>query len=167
MSEGVSKRPLRGDPRASGKDPPAQGPEIRSPKASVDRLPSLRPPCASGQAGRRRGRRRGPRSPGPVWAKGDLRIRLGAPNPEFCARTGRRRRFPRLTPRRLAHNQRPRSGLRPDASWEGWQSGQMQRTVNPSGQPYAGSNPAPSTIPHFGVEKSANTLNGKVFSAVR
>lgn len=28
---------------------------------------------------------------------------------------------------------------------EGWQSGQMQRTVNPSGKPYAGSNPAPST----------------------
>ena len=29
---------------------------------------------------------------------------------------------------------------------EGWQSGQMQRTVTPSGKPYIGSNPIPSTI---------------------
>ena len=28
---------------------------------------------------------------------------------------------------------------------EGWQSGQMQRTVTPSGKPYIGSNPIPST----------------------
>ncbi len=31
-------------------------------------------------------------------------------------------------------------------SVEGWQSGQMQRTVTPSRKRYAGSNPAPSTI---------------------
>ena len=29
---------------------------------------------------------------------------------------------------------------------EGWQSGQMQRTVNPSTLVYDGSNPSPSTI---------------------
>ena len=29
---------------------------------------------------------------------------------------------------------------------EGWQSGQMQRTVTPSGKPYIGSNPIPSTM---------------------
>jgi hypothetical protein len=32
---------------------------------------------------------------------------------------------------------------------EGWQSGQMQRTVTPSGKPYIGSNPIPSTTNLF------------------
>ena len=32
---------------------------------------------------------------------------------------------------------------------EGWQSGQMQRTVTPSGKPYIGSNPIPSTTISF------------------
>lgn len=31
-------------------------------------------------------------------------------------------------------------------SLEGWQSGQMQRTVTPSSHDYVGSNPTPSTI---------------------
>lgn len=30
--------------------------------------------------------------------------------------------------------------------FQGWQSGQMLGTVNPAGQPYAGSNPAPWTM---------------------
>ena len=144
MSEGV---PGGFFPRRSprlGEDPPVQRPGDRPPRASGGRLPGLRPGGSGQTAGVEEGAAASAlQSP---W-RGERRLPHPAQRakPGILPQTRRRRRFPRLTPRRLAHNQRPRSGLRPDASLEGWQSGQMQRTVNPSGQPYAGSNPAPST----------------------
>lgn len=51
--------------------------------------------------------------------------------------------------------------------WRAWRNGRRMALKMPGPKGRAGSSPAARTISHFWVEKSANTLKGKVVLAVR